>query len=52
MPGSLDDRTLADRLLGSTSEDVLERARCEVLVVRPEIRGGELEVPEDGGSGA
>lgn len=45
--GSLHDRTLADRLLGSTSEDVLKRARCDVLIVRPEVDTGELLVPED-----
>jgi nucleotide-binding universal stress UspA family protein len=46
--GALHDRTLADRLLGSTAEEVLKRARCDVLIVRPEVESGELEVPEDG----
>ena len=45
--GSLHDRTLADRLLGSTAEEVLKRAGCDVLIVRPEFESGELEVPED-----
>ena len=45
--GSLHARTLADRLLGSTAEEVLKRAGCDVLIVRPEFESGELEVPED-----
>jgi nucleotide-binding universal stress UspA family protein len=50
--GSLHDRTLADRLLGSTAEEVTKRARCDVLIVRPEAETSaaetpELEVPED-----
>jgi nucleotide-binding universal stress UspA family protein len=46
--GALSDRTLADRLLGSTSEEVLKRATCDVLIVRPEQDPGpELTVPED-----
>ena len=46
--GALSDRTLADRLLGSTSEEVLKRATCDVLIVRPEVSTGpELPIPED-----
>lgn len=48
--GSLHDRTLADRLLGSTSGEVIKRAECDVLIVRPEINAGELAVPEDAAS--
>lgn len=45
--GAVHDRSLADRLLGSTAEEVVKRARCDVLIVRPEQDTGELEVPED-----
>lgn len=48
--GAIHDRTLVDRLLGSTAEDVTKRARCDVLLVRPATGQGDLEVPEDGGS--
>ena len=50
--GSVQDRTLVDRLLGSTAEEVLKRAGCDVLIVRPEFNEGEdLEVPEDAAAG-
>ena len=49
--GSIHDRSLADRLLGSTADEVTKRARCDVLIVRPEDDEGELEVPEDAVSG-
>lgn len=45
--GALHDRSLADRLLGSTAEEVTKRARCDVLIVRPAEESGDLEVPED-----
>ena len=49
--GALHDRTLADRLLGSTAEEVTKRARCDVLIVRPAVETGDLEVPEDSPAG-
>ena len=49
--GALHDRSLADRLLGSTAEEVTKEARCDVLIIRPEAEHGELEVPEDAPSG-
>jgi nucleotide-binding universal stress UspA family protein len=44
--GAIHDRTLADRVLGSTAEEVTRRAECDVLVVRPANAEGELKVPE------
>lgn len=45
--GALHDRSLADRVLGWTATEVAKRARCDVLIVRPENDEGDLEVPED-----
>ena len=45
--GAVHDRRLADRVLGSTANEVTKRARCDVLIVRPEKNLGDLEVPED-----
>jgi nucleotide-binding universal stress UspA family protein len=45
--GAVHDRSLADRVLGSTANEVTKRARCDVLIVRPEKNLGDLEVPED-----
>jgi nucleotide-binding universal stress UspA family protein len=45
--GAIQDRSLADRLLGSTANEVTKRAPCDVLIVRPLTDEGELEVPED-----
>ena len=45
--GAVHDRSLADRVLGWTATEVTKRARCDVLIVRPEQIQGELEVPED-----
>ena len=45
--GAVHGRSIADRVLGSTSTEVAKRARCDVLIVRPEHDEGELEVRED-----
>jgi len=45
--GAVHNRSLADRVLGWTATEVTKRARCDVLIVRPENDPGELEVPED-----
>jgi nucleotide-binding universal stress UspA family protein len=42
--GGLHDRSLADRLLGSTALAVTKHARCDVLIVRPEHEHGEPDV--------
>jgi nucleotide-binding universal stress UspA family protein len=41
--GALRDTSIADRLLGSVATEVVRRAECEVLVVRP--RHDEAEPP-------
>lgn len=46
--GAVQDRSLADRLLGTTAEEVTKRAACDVLIVRPAGGEAELEVPESG----
>lgn len=48
--GALHDRSLADRVLGWTATEVTKRARCDVLIVRPEDDQGDLAVPEDAAS--
>lgn len=45
--GAIRDRSIADRLLGTVATDVVKRATCEVLIVRPTMHVTELEVPED-----
>lgn len=45
--GSVHDRSLADRLLGTTATAVVKQAGCDVLIVRPEGGDGEQEVRED-----
>ena len=45
--GAIRERSLVDRVLGSTAEEVTKRAHCDVLVIRPAHDERELEVPED-----
>ncbi|MEL4504710.1 universal stress protein [Luteococcus sp. H138] len=45
--GAIQDVSIADRLLGTVATDVVKRATCEVLIVRPAMPVTELEVPED-----
>lgn len=45
--GAIQDVSIADRLLGTVATDVVKRATCEVLIVRPTMPVTELEVPED-----
>ncbi|WP_202618005.1 universal stress protein [Aureimonas leprariae] len=44
--GARSDRSLAERLLGTVATEVVKRARCDVLIVRP-TEPGEIPVPED-----
>jgi len=39
--GALRDTSIADRLLGTVATDVVRRAECEVLVVRPRRDGAQ-----------
>ncbi|MFT4124748.1 MAG: universal stress protein [Gordonia sp. (in: high G+C Gram-positive bacteria)] len=41
--------SLADRLIGTVANDVVRRADCDVLLVRPERDAEEFERPESGG---
>ncbi len=41
--------SMAEKLLGTVATEVVKRAPCEVLIVRPRTDAGELEVPEDAG---
>lgn len=44
--GARSDRSLAERLLGTVATEVVKRADCDVLIVRP-LEPGETSVPED-----
>jgi len=44
--GARQDITLAERLLGTVATEVVRRAPCEVLIVRPRAYPERLRVPE------
>ncbi len=44
--GALRDVSLADRLLGTVATEVVRRAACEVLIVRPRREARDPRVPE------
>lgn len=46
--GALRDTSIADRLLGTVATEVVRRAECEVLVVRPRRETTELPPPTTG----
>ena len=48
--GAIRDQSVADRLLGTVSSDIVRRASCDVLIVRPPRGGrdGDQVVPETG----
>jgi nucleotide-binding universal stress UspA family protein len=41
--GALRDTSIADRLLGTVATEVVRRAQCEVLVVRPRVEATDSE---------
>lgn len=45
--GARQDRSVADRLLGTVASEVVKRAQCDVVIVRPLEEAGDLVVPED-----
>lgn len=46
--GAIRDTSIAGRLLGTVAGDVVRKADCDVLLVRPEgLHTGEFPVPED-----
>lgn len=45
--GARQDRSVADRLLGTVASEIAKRARCDVVIVRPVHGNGDLVVPED-----
>ena len=45
--GARQQRSIAQRLLGTVATEVTKRAPCDVLIVRPAVEEGDLAVPED-----
>jgi len=50
--GARHERSIAERLLGTVATEVTKHAPCDVLIVRPAVEQGDLEVPEDAAAGA
>ncbi len=50
--GAIRDRSMAERLLGTVAEEVLHKATCDVLVVRPLAGDPEPNRPEDAPAGS
>jgi nucleotide-binding universal stress UspA family protein len=50
--GALRDASIADRLLGTVASEVVRRAPCSVLVVRPRPEAVPPSEPQDGLQGA
>jgi nucleotide-binding universal stress UspA family protein len=44
--GARQDVSITERLLGTVATEVVRRAPCEVLIVRPRAETGDLTVPE------
>ena len=44
--GACQDVSITERLLGTVATEVVRRAPCEVLIVRPRAETGDLTVPE------
>lgn len=45
--GARQDVSIAERLLGTVASEVVRKAPCDVLIVRPRDSVGDLPVPED-----
>ncbi|MGB2681240.1 MAG: universal stress protein, partial [Candidatus Competibacter sp.] len=44
--GARSDVSFVERLLGTVAREVVDRAACDVLIIRPR-QPGEIPVPED-----
>jgi nucleotide-binding universal stress UspA family protein len=45
--GARQERSVADRLLGTVASEITKLAPCDVLIVRPADEEGQSEVPRD-----
>ena len=44
--GARSDVSFVERLLGTLAREIVDRAFCDILIVRPD-QPGEIPVPED-----